>query len=814
MVPTDHPAYQSMTVSFLEGLLQKVNQTDQFPEFAAQEFLEISGAKTAVLIQEEAHQHRILATIPQRRATMTEQPAFWALVDEMHNHHQIQIWSPEEESPAAAHLNELNAGLSMAVPFETSGKRAGGLLLFGLPELEHVVSLRHIFTAMSQVIALALRSALLFETQELLLESNSLELKKQRESLQAFFDNKLVGMVHKDADNRYLSVNQRWQDMLGYDQEELVGRCADEFIVAEDLEQHRLSIRQLALKVEPTQKCSTRYRRKDGSAFWGAVSASALYDENDNFTGILALIVDETEQRQARLKLQESEKKYRFLLNNLKDAVFLHRFEQDQLGPFVEINSVATERYGYSRDEFLQMTPSDLNAEGRVDSKAPRVYQDQKEYTFEVTHRKKNGETFPVEINAALIALEGEKYILATVRDISERKEAEAEKEKLEEQLRQKYKMEAVGVMAGGMAHNFNNNLSIIMGNIELALLKLDDPQELKPMLEYAKTAVLRSRDLIKQIMLYSRQGQSSKKPISISLIVEETLNLLRSTIPTTIDIDYQVDVDGKTAIIKADPTRIQEALINLCTNAVHAMDESGQLSIAIFTKTLWANDIPAQYQCAPGRYVCLRVKDTGCGMSKEVKEKIFDPFFTTKAVDQGTGMGLSTVQGVVDQLQGLIKVESAPGSGTSFELFFPLAGATDSETAETENKTIPTGSERILFVDDEEMLAELGKEILSYAGYEVSCTTDSRQALAQIKENPHSFDLLVTDQTMPGLTGKELIEQARRIRPELPVILCTGYSSKVNEQELKKAGFDAFCMKPLEMENLLQAVGKALNKC
>jgi len=666
---------------------------------------------------------------------------------------------------------------------------------------------------MSQVIALALRSALLFEAQELLLESHSAELKKQRESLQAFFDNKLVGMVHKDADERYLSVNQRWQEMLGYSAEELIGQHSDQFIVAEDLAARQQRFEKFINKTETKQQMTTRYRRKDGSIFWGAVSASALYDADGDFSGMLSLIIDETERRQALIKLQESEKKYRFLLDNQLDAVLLHRFDQGQIGPFVEINSVAIERYGYSREEFLQMTPADLNAQGRVRSDTSQAYQERGKFTFEVIHRKKTGETFPVEVNAAPISLAGEKYILATVRDISERKAAELEKEKLEEQLRQKYKMEAVGVMAGGMAHNFNNNLSIIMGNIELALLRTDDPQELKPLLEYAKTAVLRSRDLIKQIMLYSRQGHAEKKSLSLSLIVEETLTLLRSTIPATVTINYQVDDEGQVAIINADPTRIQEALINLCTNAVHAMDESGELNIAIFTTTLGASDIPAQYQCPPGQYVCLQVEDTGCGISSEVKEKIFDPFFTTKEVGQGTGMGLSTVQGVVDQLRGLIKVDSTLGVGTRFELYFPLAEDTETETGNIEQLTLPAGSGRVLFVDDEKMLAELGKEMLTCAGYDAEFSTNSLQALAKIESHPDSIDLLVTDQTMPGLTGQELIEQVRRIRPELPVILCSGYSSKISEEDLKAAGINAFCTKPLEMKNLLHTVGKVLNR-
>lgn len=395
----------------------------------------------------------------------------------------------------------------------------------------------------------------------------------------------------------------------------------------------------------------------------------------------------------------------------------------------------------------------------------------------------------------------------------SERERAEQQQKKLESELRQKYKMEAVGLMAGGIAHNFNNNLAIILGNIELAKLKFRGDSAILTHFDDAITAVQRSRDLTKQILSYSRQDNHELVTVKLSLIVEETLKLLRSTVPSTVALNYRPQPTAEDAMVKADSTRIQEALINLCNNAVQAMDESGELAIGLKITALQQDDIPVRYSCAPGSYVCLEVKDTGCGMTAEIIEKIFDPFFTTKEVDKGTGMGLSTVQGIVEQHNGLIKVQSQPDNGTMFELFLPLAGEPESFQEQAEEVEPLVGTEKILFLDDEKMLAQLGGELLTSLGYQVETMTDSLEALDVLKKNPDRFDLLVTDQTMPKLTGLELVAEIRRFKPELPVILCTGYSSKVPEGHADELDVAGFCMKPLERASLAELVRKVLDQ-
>lgn len=397
--------------------------------------------------------------------------------------------------------------------------------------------------------------------------------------------------------------------------------------------------------------------------------------------------------------------------------------------------------------------------------------------------------------------------------DIHDRKIAEQERLALEAQLRQKYKMEAVGVMAGGMAHNFNNNLSIILGNVELSKMKMPDNPDVRSYMDNAKIAVLRSRDLIQQILTYSRQGAKDKTAVQLPLIIDETLQLLRATMPTSIYLEKKISPHSDRLAIKADSSQIQECLINLCNNAMYAMDEKGTLTISLDSIELQKKEIPAQYACRPGQYAKLSVQDDGSGMSAETIDKVFDLFFTTKPVNEGTGVGLSTVQGIITQHGGLIKVNSQLGQGTTFELYFPVIGQTQPTEITDINTDMPEGTEHILFVDDDPMLASLGEQMLKTKGYTVTTVTDSPEALKLFKANPTLFDLLITDQTMPELTGKDLIQKFKTIRPDIPAIICTGHSRKIDEDTARELGASAFLMKPLDMPKLLQTVRRILGE-
>jgi PAS domain S-box-containing protein len=400
-------------------------------------------------------------------------------------------------------------------------------------------------------------------------------------------------------------------------------------------------------------------------------------------------------------------------------------------------------------------------------------------------------------------------------QDITSRKQEELRREELETQLRQKYKMEAVGHMAGGMAHNFNNNLSIMLGNLELAKIKAGDPVALFSYLDNAKTAVMRSRDLIQQILLYSRGDTNAeeKNVVCIAAVIRETMRLLKSTIPATVQLNYHAAPDVQKLVVAGNFTELQEALLNLCTNAVHAMDERGELTISLIRTELQKKEIPIQYEAQPGRFACLCVEDSGCGMNAEMVGKIFDPFFSTKEVNKGTGMGLSTVQGMVKKFGGVIRVDSAPGKGSRFELLFPLTELSlDAEDAAVKDP-IQVGNERILLIDDDPSLAEIIAEMLKSFGCRVTVANSGTQALEIFRENPGAFDLVMSDQTMPTMTGVEVLTELKRLAPNLLTVLCTGYSRKVDSRHAAEKGIDLFMMKPLEMHDLARQLRELFDK-
>ncbi len=519
-------------------------------------------------------------------------------------------------------------------------------------------------------------------------------------------------------------------------------------------------------------------------------------------------------RRQTEAILQAEKQKFHTLFEHVADyALVLQRQGDDLL--IVDLSESACRHHGYERHELIGKSINLLDVDGAdLTSKgAPiRHLHPGETLIFEVSHRCKDGSIFPVEVTLRPLQLDKQEFILAIERDITQRKKAQQDKENLENHLRQKYKMEAVGVMAGGIAHNFNNNLAIILGNLELAQRKNSAEEEVKTFLHNAQIAVRRSRDLVRQILTYSRKESEQIESVQPNMVIEETVKLLKATLPSTINLCYQVASSASLATIEANSTKLEEALINLCTNAVHAMEEKGDLTIALAIVDLQEQDLLPQYPCQPGSYISIKIMDTGCGIAPQVIDRIFDPFFTTKDVEQGTGMGLATVQGFVKKSHGMIRLQSTVNQGSSFELLFPVTPESNlSAQPQTGKLQLPTGSGHILLIDDEQMLTEMISMMLTDAGYQVTAETSSTAGLKRLSETPERFDLLLTDQTMPELTGTELIVKAKAIKPNLPVILCSGYSSKVSEEDIERLGIDAFCLKPLEMSALLATISRVL---
>lgn len=403
--------------------------------------------------------------------------------------------------------------------------------------------------------------------------------------------------------------------------------------------------------------------------------------------------------------------------------------------------------------------------------------------------------------------------IVQDFRDISERKKAEQERKGLEAQLRRAQKMEAIGTLAGGIAHDFNNILTPIIAHSEMALWSLPEESPVRSRLQEVLKAGQRAKDLVHQILTFSRQTDRQQAiAVQVGRIVKEVLKLLRASLPSTIHI--RQELNAKLDAVIADPTHIYQVLMNLCTNAAHAMRaKGGVLEVGLANVSIdFESLIQKLHDVVPGTYVKLTVRDTGHGIRTEIIDRIFDPFFTTKARGEGTGMGLSVVHGIIKDYGGAITVDSSLEVGTTFEVFLPVADQIANGVLESV-ELLPRGnSERILLIDDEAAITSVVSSMLSYLGYDVVAETSSVSALEAFNSQRDAFDLIITDQTMPVMTGEQLARQIMRIRPNIPIIVCTGYSDQFSEEQAKAIGVRGYVMKPVVMSAIADAIRKALH--
>ena len=646
---------------------------------------------------------------------------------------------------------------------------------------------------------------------------------------------------------KFLHCNEAAVDNYGYTKEEILVMTPFDLHRPEDFETVRENIDKRIVRWGDTYTHFTKDRREriveitatdiyfDGKPAWMSVvhditERNLMEEELHKYRFQLEEMVNERtievlltnkqlkqeilERKKAELAILESEKKVRNIIEKSRDGIIL----VDENGSIIQWNSGQETIYGTKRAmvvgkkiwdvQFQHEPKAQRNEENH--KKIEKIWTDFYQTwvnpfknDLHVTRiERPDGNLRDVQQLYFTIETDNGVMMACTTRDITE-------KLLMEKQLTQTQKMEAMGILAGGIAHDFNNVLGGIIGYTDLALRRADNDSQLKKYLDQVLTASRRATDLVKQILTFSRSDDKEKKePVQLSIIVKEALKLLRSTLPETIEIISKIEAKG--CFILASPTQFHQVIMNLCTNAIHAMKEQGGIMEVRLTEENIEDSVYKGIK--PGPHVRLTVSDTGCGIKQELLDKIFDPFFTTKKPGEGTGMGLAVVHGIVEGHHGHISVFSKEGQGTTFSILIPII-VDVIHKQEKEERDIPRGNERILLVEDDAYLAEAEKKMLEELGYKVTALTSSLEAFEIFQKLPDRFDIIIADYAMPKMTGLQMIRRIRSISPDIPVIICTGYSKVVQQQKIASLGIGEIIMKPIELGYIANSIRRLLEK-
>ena len=621
-------------------------------------------------------------------------------------------------------------------------------------------------------------------------------LRESEEKYKSLINNINVGIYRNTAGStgKFIEANPAIVEMFSFDSKEefLKVRVSDLYKNLDDREEYNAKI----LKEGAVKNLELQLRKKDGTSFCGSISAVVVRDRKGAPKYYDGIIEDITDRRRTEAELIESEEKYRSIMEAMDDAIYIcsSDFCIEYMNPAM-IKRIGREATGESCYRVMH----------GLDGKCPWCIHEKvmrgEHISYEVVSPK-DGKSYHIS-NSPMFYLDKSISKLTVFRDVTEFNQMEV-------LLQQAQKMEAIGTLAGGIAHDFNNILFPLVGYAEMLKKDLSADSMLQCKVNEILRAALRAKDLVKQILSFSHQSDQDIKPIKLQTIINEAMGLIRSSIPTTIDI--QQDIDPGCDVVCADPTQIHQVVMNLATNAYHAMEETGGRLNVTLKQVRMEPDQSLSPGLGSGEYAALTVTDTGIGIEKDVMDKIFDPYFTTKETGKGTGLGLSVVRRIVKNFNGDILINSEPGNGTEIQVYLPVMDCKVDDIRTDRSKPFQGGSERILLVDDEVAIIMMEQQMIERLGYQVTTRTGSVDALEAFKAKPDSFDLVITDMTMPNMTGIQLAMKIKKIRPNIPIILCTGYSYQVNDNNSKALGVQGFVMKPVIAREIDEVIRKVLD--
>jgi PAS domain S-box-containing protein len=635
-------------------------------------------------------------------------------------------------------------------------------------------------------------------------------LRESKHLLTNAIDRAPIGMLMVAPEGNFIQVNHAFSKMVGYAEAELWKMHFSDITHPQDRHIGIAVVQKLLQGGDSQAHFEMRLIRKGGAIIHVLLTTSLLRDPHEKPLFFFTQAQDISARKNSEHQLRTSEQRFRELFDNMGSGVAIYEsLDNGESFLFRDMNRFGLTHTGKNKEEVIGKDLREI---------FPGVENTGLLKVFKEVWRTGNPAHHPTtKYEDERLVLWLENYVcklpsgelVAIYEDTTRKWLDEKEKKRLERQLFQAQKLESVGTLAGGIAHDFNNILASILGFTELALDEVCKGSVLERNLLEVYTAGKRARDLVKQILAFARQSGEERKPIQVSIIAKEALKLIRSTTPTSIEIERQIH---STALVMANPTQIHQIIMNLCTNAVHALEnEEGRIRIRLEDILIQAQDSGAPMNLTPGPYLLLTVSDTGVGIPTELMTSIFEPYFTTKAAGKGTGMGLAMVDGIVASYGGKVTVESTPGKGSDFHVYLPITRHREDPDRPIEAE-LPIGTERILIVDDELAVARTSAELLDRLGYQVTFKTSSFEALELLRAKPMAFDLVISDMTMPHMTGDKLAIAMMEIRPDLPVIICTGYSHRISEEVAAGIGIKGFAYKPLVRADMAKLVRRVLD--
>ncbi|HEX2955851.1 MAG TPA: PAS domain S-box protein [Chitinispirillaceae bacterium] len=637
------------------------------------------------------------------------------------------------------------------------------------------------------------------------LRSENAVLKNAEVRFRKLVEQSRDGIVILNDNGKVYDANQKFADMIGYTLEETCNLSVWDW----DKTIEREKLKELAKEVdEKGHHFNTVHTRKDNTTYEVELSNSGTIVDGKKL--IFCICRDISDRKRNEARLLESQELLSTFIDNFKGIAYQVAIEHsDTFAPRL-FRGAIEEITGYAIEDFttLEQWNTIIYHEdiAKVEHKRQmclKLPESEAEMEYRITAR--NGKILWVKENTRIVKISNETLLHGTIFNITQQKKAEEEKFKLEEQIRHSQKLEAIGTLAGGVAHDFNNILCIIMGYADLILKMIPAEHKAYNHLTQIKKASIRARDIIQQLLTFSRKVEIKKEPIDVGPIITEALTFLRSTLPSSINIHQHIDINN--TMILADPTQIHQVIMNLCVNAAQALqNREGTIEVTVTTSCASLNKIEACRDLPEGKYIKIDITDNGPGIPPEIAGRIFDPYFTTRGNSNGSGMGLAVVHGIVKNHDGCITMSSIPDRGTTFTLYLPVVNSR-AESVESSTDTSFTGTESILLVDDEEDITAICKLLLEDHGFRVKTEVNPLNALNTFRSNPVVYDCIITDMTMPNMTGDTLFREIRKIRSDIPVILCTGHSDYINEEEAIAIGISAFVHKPLNINAFVDII-------